>query len=161
MRPSWPLPAPLRERRKDILPLVQFFLNRYKQTAPRQIRGFTGQFAKRLSSHNWPGNIRELENTIRSALALTRTPYLTTHELSELGNHAVTQQAEAESLATAVISFAKQAMDSKERGIYDRVHGEVDRALISYVLSHLHENQSEAARLLGISRLTLRKKLNQ
>ena len=152
---------PLRERRKDILPLVQFFLNRYKQTAPRQIRGFTRQFAKRLSSHNWPGNIRELENTIRSALALTRTPYLTTHELSELGNHAVAQQAEAESLATAVISFAKQAMDNKERSIYDRVHGEVDRALISYVLSHLHENQSEAARLLGISRLTLRKKLKQ
>ncbi|MBI5633257.1 MAG: sigma-54-dependent Fis family transcriptional regulator [Nitrospirae bacterium] len=150
---------PLRERRKDILPLVQFFLNRYKQTAPRQIRGFTRQFSRRLTAHAWPGNIRELENTIRSALALTRTPYLTTHELSELGTHAVTQQAEAESLGTAVTSFAKQAIDNKERGIYDRVHDEVDRALISYVLSHVHENQSEAARLLGISRLTLRKKL--
>lgn len=150
---------PLRERRKDILPLVQFFLNRYKQTAPRQIRGFTRQFSRRLTAHIWPGNIRELENTIRSALALTRTPYLTTHELSELGTHAVTQQAEAESLGTAVTTFARQAIDNKERGIYDRVHDEVDRALISYVLGHVHENQSEAARLLGISRLTLRKKL--
>jgi len=152
---------PLRERRKDILPLVQFFLNRYKQTAPRQIKGFTRQFSKRLSSHDWPGNIRELENTIRSALALTRTPYLTTHELSELGSHAVTQQAEAASLGTAVTAFTKQAIENRERGIYDRVHDEVDRALMSYVLSHVHENQSEAARLLGISRLTLRKKLKQ
>ncbi len=152
---------PLRERRKDILPLVQFFLNRYKQTAPRQIKGFTRQFSKRLSSHDWPGNIRELENTIRSALALTRTPYLTTHELSELGSHAVAQQAEAESLGTAVTAFTKQAIENRERGIYDRVHDEVDRALMSYVLGHAHENQSEAARLLGISRLTLRKKLNQ
>lgn len=149
---------PLRERRKDIPPLVQFFLNRYKHTAPLQIKGITRQFLKRLTSYDWPGNIRELENTIRSALALTRTPHLTTHEIMELGSHAVSRQEEQESLGPAVISIAKQAILNKERNIYDSIHGEVDRTLLSYVLTHTHENQSEAARLLGISRLTLRKK---
>ena len=152
---------PLRERRKDILPLVQFFLNRYRHTAPQQIKGFTRQFLKRLVSHDWPGNIRELENTIRSALALTKTPYLTSHELRELGSHAVAAESAdaAESLAPLVISSVKHALKNKERNIYDKVHQEVDRALFSYVLTHARENQSEAARLLGISRLTLRKKL--
>ena len=153
---------PLRERRKDILPLVQFFLNRYKNTAPQQIRGFTKQFLKRLTSYDWPGNIRELENTIRSALALTRTPYLMTHELRELGSHAAIAQssADADALSPAVISFVRHAIETRERNIYDRVHREVDRTLFSYLLTHVRENQSEAARLLGISRLTLRKKLN-
>ena len=152
---------PLRERRKDILPLVQFFLNRYKHTSPQQIQGFTRQFLKRLVSHGWPGNIRELENTIRSALALTKTPYLTSHELRELGSHAVSaEHADAnDSLAPSVISYVKQALENNKRNIYDRVHQEVDRALFSSVLTHAGENQSEAARLLGISRLTLRKKL--
>ena len=152
---------PLRERRKDILPLVQFFLNRYRHTAPQQIKGFTRQFLKRLVSHDWPGNIRELENTIRSALALTKTPYLTSHELRELGSHAVAAESAdaAESLAPLVISSVKHALENNERNIYDKVHQEIDRALFSYVLTHARENQSEAARLLGISRLTLRKKL--
>jgi DNA-binding NtrC family response regulator len=152
---------PLRERRKDLLPLVQFFLNRYRHTAPRQIRGFTRQFAKRLSAHDWPGNIRELENTIRSALALAKTAYLTTHELRELGSHAAVPAAGGDqSLAPSVISFVKNALEKNERNIYDKVHQEVDRVVFSYVLAHARENQSEAARLLGISRLTLRKKLN-
>jgi len=151
---------PLRERRKDILPLVQFFLNRYKHTAPRQTRGFTRQFMKRLVSHDWPGNIRELENTIRSALALAKTAYLTTHELRELGSHAAAAPGEKEdSLAPSVISSVKHALENRERNIYEKVHQEVDKALFSYVLTHARENQSEAARLLGISRLTLRKKL--
>ena len=152
---------PLRERRKDILPLVQFFLNRYRHTAPQKITGFTRQFLKRLVAYDWPGNIRELENTIRSALALTKTPYLTSHELRELGSHAVTAERDtgAGSLPSSVISYVRQAIEKNEQNIYDKVHQEVDRALFSAVLTHVRENQSEAARLLGISRLTLRKKL--
>lgn len=152
---------PLRERKKDILLLIQFFLNRYRHTAPLNVKGFTKQFLKRLVSHDWPGNIRELENTIRSALALTKTPYLTTHELLELGSHSETVEGPeaAESLAPSVISYAKDALAKKERNIYDKIHQEVDRVLFSSMLTHVRENQSEAARLLGISRLTLRKKL--
>lgn len=152
---------PLRERRKDIPPLIQFFINRYKQTARLQLRGFTKQFLKKLVSYHWPGNIRELENTIRSAIALTKTSYLSTHELRELGSRAVAAErtGPADSLASSVISFVKQALGNNERNVYDRVHQEIDRVLFTSVLTHAKENQSEAARLLGISRLTLRKKL--
>lgn len=151
---------PLRERKKDVLPLVHFFINKYKHTAPREIKGITREFLKKLVSYHWPGNIRELENTIRSALALSKTHYLTTHELRELDSRpAAGKRDVAEPIAAAVIPFVKEAIGKKEGNIYENIHNEVDRSLISFVLSYTRENQSEAARLLGINRLTLRKKL--
>ncbi|MBI5741392.1 MAG: sigma-54-dependent Fis family transcriptional regulator [Nitrospirae bacterium] len=152
---------PLRERKEDLLPLVQFFINRYKHTASRQIKGITRAFFKKLVSYDWPGNIRELENSIRSAIALSKTHYLTTFELKELGEYPLSggKPEHPETLSSAIIPFLKNAMRNKERNIYEKIHAEVDRTVFEYVLSVTKENQSEAARVLGINRLTLRKKL--
>ena len=152
---------PLRERKEDILPLLHFFVNRYRHTAPRPIRGITKEFLKKLVSHDWPGNIRELENAIRSAIALSKTDCLTTHELKELGNHPqpMKKTAFSETLASALIPFIKEALERKERNLYEKIHNEVDKSVFDYILSYTKENQSEAARILGISRLTLRKKI--
>lgn len=152
---------PLRERKKDVLPLVQFFINRYRQTAPRPIRGITKEYLKRLLSYDWPGNIRELENIIRSSIALCKTNYLTTHELRELGTRpaAMKKTVLSETLSSVIIPFVKEAIEKKEKNIYEKIHTEVDKYIFDYVLSHTKENQSEAARILGINRLTLRKKL--
>lgn len=152
---------PLRERRSDILPLIQFFLYRYRNTAPKPLRGITNAFLERMRSYDWPGNIRELENTIRSAIAITKTPYLTTYELKELGSHEI-MRAETGSrvnLSSVLIPILKNALEKKEKNIHEKIHREVDRTVLDYLLSYTKENQSEAARLLGISRLTLRKKL--
>ena len=151
---------PLRDRKKDILPLVHFFLNKYKNTAPRLIRGFTKEFLEKLVSHDWPGNIRELENTIRSAIALSKTHYLTTHELRELGSHpAAKKTPSSETLASALVPLIKEAIEKKDKNLYENIRSEVDKTVFEYVLSRTRENQSEAARILGINRLTLRKKL--
>ncbi len=152
---------PLRERKKDIAPLVQCLFYRHAHTAQKPIKGVTKAFLDRLLAYDWPGNIRELENTIRSAIAMCKTDYLTTQELKDLGAdpaaRPVTEAADA--LAAAVIPYVKKALDKKEKNIYEKVHAEVDRHVFEYLLSHTRENQSEAARLLGINRLTLRKKL--
>jgi transcriptional regulator with PAS, ATPase and Fis domain len=152
---------PLRERREDIVPLVHFFVNRYRNTAPRPITGFTKAFRKRLLSYDWPGNIRELENIVRSAIALSKTEYLSTLELRELGEHAgLKERADGSaSLASALVPVLKAAIERKERDIYEDLHREVDRVALDYVLAYTRENQSLAARILGINRLTLRKKL--
>jgi DNA-binding NtrC family response regulator len=151
---------PLRDRKKDILPLVYFFISRYKHTAPRPIRGISKEFLKRLVSHEWPGNIRELENTIRSAIALSKTPYLTSQELRELGSHLSAKKAgPAENLSSVLIPIIKEALENKGKNIYDTIHNEVDKIIFGYMLTHTKENQSEAARILGINRLTLRKKI--
>jgi DNA-binding NtrC family response regulator len=154
---------PLRERQEDILPLVQFFVNRYRHTAPRQIRGVTKDFLKKLKSHDWPGNIRELENIVRSGIALSKAPYLTTLELREMGDQslAVKKPERAETISSAVVPLLREAVTRKEKNIYDKIHAEVDKPLFDYILSYTKENQSEAARILGINRLTLRKKLGR
>jgi DNA-binding NtrC family response regulator len=152
---------PLRERKKDILPLIHFFVNRYRQTAPRPMKGMTRAFVKKLVEYDWPGNIRELENTIRSAIALSKTYYLSTHELGELGGRRTAKETQTfpEGLSSALIPFLKEAIEGKNKNMYEKIHHEVDKILLDYVLSRTKENQSEAARILGINRLTLRKKL--
>ncbi len=152
---------PLRERKKDIAPLVQCLFYRHAHTAQKPIKGVTKAFMDLLLAYDWPGNIRELENALRSAIALCKTDYLTTHELRDLGTHSTARPlaGDSDSLAAVLIPFVKKALDNKEKNIYDKVHSEVDRHVFTYLLSHTRENQSEAARLLGINRLTLRKKL--
>jgi len=152
---------PLRERKIDIPPLVQCLFYRHSHTAQKPIKGITKAFLDRLLAYEWPGNIRELENTLRSAIALCKTDYLTTHELRDLGAHVITKPGagHADALAAAVISYVKESLEKKERNLYEKLHDEVDRPALKYVLAYTKENQSEAARLLGINRLTLRKKL--
>ncbi len=152
---------PLRERKKDIAPLVQCLFYRHAHTAQKPIKGVTKAFMDRLLTYDWPGNIRELENTLRSAIALCKTDYLTTQELRDLGSHSTARPpaGDADALAAVLVPFVKKALDNKEKNIYDKVHTEVDRHVFAYLLSHTRENQSETARLLGINRLTLRKKL--
>lgn len=152
---------PLRERKKDIVPLVQCLFYRHAHTAQKAIKGVTKAFLDGLLAYDWPGNIRELENTLRSAIALCKTEYLTTHELRDLGAHSLARPelGQAGALASAVIPYVKDALERKEKNLYEKVHAEVDKHLLEYALAHTRENQSEAARLLGINRLTLRKKL--
>jgi DNA-binding NtrC family response regulator len=152
---------PLRDRKKDIAPLVQCLFYRHAHTAQKAIKGVTRAFLDGLLAYDWPGNIRELENTLRSAIALCKTEYLTTQELRDLGAHSLTrpEQSHGDALAAAVLPFVKDALERKERNVYEKVHAEVDRHVLEYALSRARENQSEAARMLDISRLTLRKKL--
>ncbi|MGE5808390.1 MAG: sigma-54 interaction domain-containing protein [Nitrospirota bacterium] len=152
---------PLRDRKKDIIPLVQCLFYRHAHTAQKPIKGVTRAFLDRLLAYDWPGNIRELENTIRSSIAMCKTDYLTTFELKDLGTYSTARPASdaANAIASAIIPYVKNALEKKEKNIYEKVHAEVDRNVFEYLLSHTRENQSEAARLLGINRLTLRKKL--
>lgn len=151
---------PLRERKDDILPLVCCFINRYQHSGGKMIKGMTQAFIDRLLSYGWPGNIRELENTIRYALAFSKTSYLTTHELRELedstGGGGTLNFHEA--LASLLTPFLKEAFGRGGTDIYDKIHAAVDKQIIDYTLSRTNENISEAARILGINRLTLRKK---
>lgn len=152
---------PLRVRKKDIQPLVQCLFYRHAKTAQKPINGVTKAFLEKLHSYDWPGNIRELENTIRSAIAVCKTDYLTTHELRDLGPHAMVRQMDGspDLLATALVPIVKNALDTGEKNIYGKIIADVDRHILEYLMSRTRANQTEAARLLGINRLTLRKKL--
>src|SRR6476469_4471402 len=61
---------PLRERKEDIVPLVDFFIERYNRKFRKSVRGLTDDTRKLLMSHSWPGNVRELKNAIERAMIL-------------------------------------------------------------------------------------------
>ncbi len=152
---------PLRKRKKDIFPLVQFFMHRYRYMTQKSINGITKVCMDKFLSYDWAGNIRELENTIRSAIALSKTSYITSYDIKDLGSHTIreNERAVSEKLSLAIIPFLKKLIDRNETEIHRKIGNEVDKYVFEYVLSYTKENLSEAARILGINRLTLRKKL--
>src|SRR6201994_2170617 len=67
---------PLRDRKEDILPLVDSFIDRYNRRFRKSIRGITDETPKMLLNHSWPGNVRELRNTIERGMILEEESYL-------------------------------------------------------------------------------------
>src|SRR6266576_4513615 len=67
---------PLRDRKEDVLPLVDFFIDRYNSRFKKSIRGIADDTRRLLLSHTWPGNVRELKNSIERAMILEDEPIL-------------------------------------------------------------------------------------
>jgi two-component system, NtrC family, response regulator GlrR len=68
---------PLRERKEDIVPLVESFLKKFSQQMKKEVKGLTPEALRKLMLHDWPGNVRELENTIEYAIAMTQSEMVT------------------------------------------------------------------------------------
>ena len=160
---------PLRQRTEDIAELARHFLDRAAADGlPRKLLDRVA--IERLASHNWPGNVRELENLMRRLAALSREEVITANLVDQQlsGGTAAVESAPAMEasggLADAVEMhlaryFATFGRDLPPDGLFDRVLAEVERPLLRLTLAAAKGNQIKAARLLGINRNTLRKKL--
>jgi two-component system nitrogen regulation response regulator GlnG len=156
----------LRERGSDVGELARHFLDRAAADGlPR--KQLDAAAVARLERHSWPGNVRELENLMRRLAALTRdaviTPALIEQQLGVGGQSAATVPEDA-GLGDAIEQhlarhFATYGSALPPEGLYDRVLAEIERPLLRLTLAAVRGNQLKAARLLGINRNTLRKKL--
>jgi DNA-binding NtrC family response regulator len=79
---------PLRERREDIPPLVEYFIRKFSQRLGRRVDGVNEQVIADLQAYDWPGNVRELENIVERAVVLSRDPVLTRQAFSTPGSAA-------------------------------------------------------------------------
>jgi two-component system response regulator GlrR len=68
---------PLRDRKEDILPLVEHFLKKFAQQMKKEVKGLTPIALQKLMLHEWPGNVRELENAVEYAVAMTQQEHIT------------------------------------------------------------------------------------
>ena len=135
---------PLRERREDIPLLAQHFLNLFAEKNSKSIKGFTPQAMEKLLKYAWPGNVRELMNAVERAVVLSRAEYLDADELAlMMANDAVAEKVNQNSLPENLPLE------------------EVEKRTILEALDIAGGNKSEAARRLGITRKTLRKKLDK
>ncbi|HSO23022.1 MAG TPA: sigma 54-interacting transcriptional regulator [Chondromyces sp.] len=130
---------PLRERRDDIPLLVQHFLESFNEKFSKQVTGISESVMDLFMKYHWPGNIRQLENVLEHAFVLCRRNVITPRELPT--------------------DFMPG--DAARPGGSGHDPGSADIRAILEALEQTGHNKSEAARLLGISRRTLYRKLEQ
>ena len=130
---------PLRERPDDIPLLVDHFVHKYASQMNKKIRGLTPMAMLRLQQHAWPGNVRELENAIERAIVVAHDAEL--HE-EDFG-------------LKPVAPLTKSILDSP------KTLDEMEKQHILRVLEECHFNQTRAAEMLHIDRVTLHNKLKK
>ena len=133
---------PLRERKDDIMPLLEHFLKKYGELMKKDVKGLTPDALRKLMMHDWPGNVRELENTVEYAVAMTQSDIVTDDYI--LQGRSFTSERGAPSLAlelreepSAGLKPLKDARDAFERDY------------LIQVLSMTEGNVSQAAKLAG------------
>jgi PAS domain S-box-containing protein len=138
----------LRERKEDVLPLTQFFIDHYNRKFKRHIEGVSDQTAKMLLSHDWPGNVRELRNAIERAMILEESSLIRHASLPIAISHPDAGESTA---AAASQPFPADGLSLEEN----------ERTLLARALEKTSGNQTQAARLLRITRDTLRYKMKK
>lgn len=141
------LPA-LRDRKEDILPLAEHFIELYNGKFKRNIQGISHSAAAALMAHSWPGNVRELRNVMERAMVLE----------------------ESERIQTSSLYFASNGSGPSRPGVpqpeeseapFHTNLAEAEKNLVMKALQKASGNQTRAAVLLGITRDTLRYKMKK
>jgi two-component system, NtrC family, response regulator AtoC len=163
---------PLRDRKEDIVPLVEYFIERYARKFRKNVTGITTDTRKLLMRHDWPGNVRELKNAIERAMILEdetqlRPDYLpfavgreasqfTAFEVTAMGSTMGTETTAGETILPNGRMLPKLVIPNGGTSLE-----EVERALVELALQQANGNQTHAAKLLDISRDALRYKLKK
>lgn len=132
---------PLRERKEDIPLLLNSFLNEFNNENSKNIEGFTPQARKLLCSYSWPGNIRQLRNSIESAVVLSRGKLIDVEDLPE---QVVNHENESELSIKVGLSL-----------------DEAEKLFIMSTLDYCGGNKTKASEMLKIGRKTLHRKLEE
>lgn len=136
---------PLRNRRDDIPPLVDFFIAKHSVDSNRQIQGLTASARNLVMSYSWPGNVRQLESAIERAILLCEGNEIEVEDLPvEIRQEGTSASAFNFKLPPEGISFE-----------------EVERSLITQAMEQTNWNITRAAKLLGLSFRTLQYRLEK
>lgn len=167
----FPVEAPsLRERRDDIPALIEHFIRRFNVEEGKRVTGVSAEALQMLCAYEWPGNVRQLENTIYRAIVLADSPHLQAYDFPAISG--VNMPAPAP-LPTISVSLAQTVREQIEEvnALHDapvrildeaghlRKLEDIERDLIEHAISVYAGHMSEVARRLGIGRSTLYRKV--
>jgi two-component system, NtrC family, response regulator AtoC len=157
---------PLRERPEDIPELVRYFLRRFGPQINRNVQEIAPRALEKLMRYRWPGNVRELENVVQRALVVAKGNTLFPEDFFLEGMEAEIGEPKAqmdfeERLQTLMGPVFKELAEHAKRSPEADVMSAVEKVLIKRALQETKGNQVQAAILLGISRNTLRSKIER
>ncbi|HEY6395130.1 MAG TPA: helix-turn-helix domain-containing protein, partial [Candidatus Binataceae bacterium] len=160
------MPA-LRERRDDIPALTDYFVAKAVREMGARVNAVSPGARQKLSSYDWPGNVRELENNVMRAALLAPGNTIRPEDV-DLQRGAVFSAGSVEppsrdgaeigkTLANRIAGWLNDG--GEPRDLYQKLIAEIERPLIELALKRAGGNQVKAARMLGLNRNTLRKKI--
>lgn len=165
---------PLRNRREDIPTLVRRFIARFSAEEGRTIRGISAEAMQLLQSFHWPGNVRQLENTMFRAVILCEGDEITLEHVPQVAQVVSGYEVRIPPLAAtpAPVPMAEREIvrveikDPSALTLLDpmgdvRPLGDVESETIRFALEHYRGQMSKVARKLGIGRSTLYRKLKE
>jgi len=140
---------PLRDRKEDILPLSEYFLKKFSIMNNVTLKGFTKDAIKKLESHLWQGNVRELENAIERAVVLATSEYIEADDLPSQEHSGGDSKSEA---GTSNALFAINSLMTLE---------DVCKKYIEFIFKRNNFAKEQTAKELDIDRKTLYRKLKE
>jgi len=154
---------PLRDRTEDISLLVDFFIQKANSEFNSEISHCSDKAMEILVNHRWPGNIRELENTIQRACLLSQGNTLRASDFPHLEQNNDKETSEDCALEALIENKLRSSLAQRDiveiNDLYEMVLHQMERPLIQIILDKTRGNQVRAAEVLGINRNTLRKKI--
>ena len=164
----FPIEAPsLRERRNDIAALVEHFVRRFNVEEGKRITGLSHEAMQVLCAFDWPGNVRQLENTVYRAVVLCDTPQLQAYDFPAISGLVAPVESEvahdgltgADFSALPSLGGATAPVRILDEAGHLRKLEDIERALIEHAIGVYAGHMSEVARRLGIGRSTLYRKV--
>jgi two-component system nitrogen regulation response regulator GlnG len=163
---------PLRERREDVRLLVNYFLKKFARDQETPPKSISGGVIKALEQYHWPGNVRELENVVRRALVVAKGDAILLGDLppeivGTAPSATITAPASPSATVTGdaggndVTSLARRLFQWARKDPKMKLIPAVERELVLQALKETNGNQVQAAKLLGITRATLRKRIEK
>jgi two-component system response regulator HydG len=136
---------PLRARGNDVLLLAEHFVQKYASRSNKRVSGIEPEAQRKLLAFDWPGNVRQLENSMERAVALT-----------------CSQQIQVEDLPERLVRFDARARADNDLDLEHLLTlDQVERRQIERCIRQHHGNKTRAAKALGIDRRTLYRKLER
>jgi len=161
---------PLRQRKEDIPLLVDYFLQKFAREFNKNVKKIHPDAMRFLSGYNWPGNVRELENAIQTAVVMGKKEILFLEDFplssarpKESASAPVKEGADnyANLFKELLAPILKDSSIFLDSNLYKKMRGNLEKTLIETVLSLNHNNQVQSAKVLGISRNTLRTRMKE
>lgn len=151
---------PLRKRKEDIKELVHYFIQKYNKKLGKTIKGITADALEKLKEHPWPGNVRELENVIQKAMIFCKGDYLSMECCEGMQMQSLLRNS-CDSLEEAIQNLVDLAFKDGCHERFQDIVSTLEKSMVKKALELTKGNQVQAAKLLSISRNTLRKKLEE
>ncbi len=158
---------PLREREEDIEILAQYFIEKYSKEFSCPSKVLSEECIQLIKAYPWPGNVRELENVIKRTLVMSAGNVISAKEMTpmlrekkaKLSKAEVEQRSLEDLISEKLSQFLDKFHELGSMELYETLLPMFERPLLNLILQKTNGNQIQAAKVLGINRNTLRKKI--